>query len=31
MVENMGAAAGVMPDARMRQVMIDYFSRVSLR
>jgi diketogulonate reductase-like aldo/keto reductase len=31
MVENMGAAAGVMPDARMRQMMIDYFTRVSLR
>jgi diketogulonate reductase-like aldo/keto reductase len=29
MTENMGAAAGVMPDARMRQMMIDYFSRVS--
>lgn len=29
MAENMGAAAGVMPDARMRQRMIDYFSRVS--
>ena len=31
MAENMGAAAGVMPDARMRQTMVDYFTRVSLR
>ena len=31
MTENMGAAAGVMPDVRRRQMMIDYFSRVSLR
>ena len=29
MAENMGAAVGPMPDARMRQTMIDYFSRVA--